>query len=79
MKRPLLGHGNYSSGCSCRTKILSIFRGIIVIFSIFKNSYVFITLLLLEPQTMFCRTLRFRGTLFEKKKLCYTVYPPNSL
>jgi hypothetical protein len=35
-------------------------------FAVFLNSYVFIALFFSEPLTMFCGSLRFRGTLFER-------------
>jgi hypothetical protein len=46
-----------------------IFRGIFIIFffAVFQNSYVFIPLFLSEPLNMFCGTLRFCRTLFQKQ------------
>ena len=52
---------------NCQTNILAIFRGIFILSSIvFQNSSVCIPLDIAEPLTMFCGTLRFRGTQFEK-------------
>ena len=60
INRRLSAHGDYSSIANCRTKKFSRY------FPPFKNSYVFIPLFLSEPEKIFCRNLRFRGTLFEK-------------
>ena len=66
-KRRLLTHGDDSSISNCRTKILAIFRGIFIIFAVFQNIYVFISLFFSEPLTVFCGTLRFRRTPFDKR------------
>jgi hypothetical protein len=63
----LLAHEDYSNISNYRRKILAILREIfITFFPIFQNSCVFIPLSLSEPQTVFCGTLTFRGTQFEK-------------
>jgi hypothetical protein len=46
-------------------------------FAVFQNSYVFIPVMVAEPQTIFCGTPRFRGTMYEKHRYvggCYEVF-----
>ena len=61
-KRLLLAHADYSNISNCRTKILTIFRGIL---NYFLLCTVFTQLFLPEPLTMFCGTLR---SLFQKHR-----------
>jgi hypothetical protein len=67
-KRQLLKNRDYSSISNWQTKIIAIFRRIFIFFAVFQNSYVFIPLFLADPLTVFCGTLRFRGTKFEKHR-----------
>ena len=50
--------------CQLPDRNFVIFRGIFII--LYGISYVLIPLFLSEPVTMFCGTLRFRGTLYEE-------------
>jgi hypothetical protein len=65
--RLFLAHGDYCSISNCQTKIVAMFRNIFIIFfAVFRNSYVFTPLSLMEPLMAFCRGIRFHGTVFEK-------------
>jgi hypothetical protein len=68
VKRRLLAHGDYSSISNYRTRILATFSGIFIIFFFLLNFKLFIPLLLSEPLKVFCGTLMFRGTQFEKHR-----------
>ena len=67
IERQLLAHGDYSSISNCQKKILAIFRCIfIILLRYFKTVIYLFHYFSRNPQMVFCGTVRFRGTQFEK-------------